>query len=163
MVVVLCCDTRYQVIAFALVSLGTLNESAAHPRDVFRPAIALNAFAVVLMHNHPSGVSDPSKSDKALTNQIRQAGELLQIKLLDHLIVGSEKSFSFNCGRVAMRARARKTAGSARVGEAPARQLYLAIATRRTRKARPRFRELMKLRELLQLQTRGSRDRAQGK
>jgi DNA repair protein RadC len=101
MAVVICCNTKYVAVAFALVSIGTVNEALVHPRDIFRPAIALNAFAVVLMHNHPSGEAKPSKNDEALTNQIRQAGNILQIKLLDHVIVGEGKQgFSFNCGRI---------------------------------------------------------------
>ncbi len=91
--VVLCLNTRYRVVGFALVSLGTLNESIAHPRDVFAPAIALNAFAVLLLHNHPSGDPSPGRADKELTQRLSDAAELLQIRFLDHVIVGNEENY----------------------------------------------------------------------
>lgn len=88
MVVVLCLNTAYDICSFSLVGLGTLNECICHARDVFRPAIVAGAFAVVLMHNHPSGRLNPSKADIELTRQINAASELLKIRLLDHVIVG---------------------------------------------------------------------------
>jgi|SRR5882672_12681933 len=88
---VLLLDTKYKMTSFALVSIGTLNESIAHPRDVFRPAIVAGAFALIVMHNHPSGEPSPSQADHSLTRRLAEAAELLQIKLLDHVIVG-EKS-----------------------------------------------------------------------
>ena len=94
--VVLLLSTRYNVQGYSLVSMGSLNESIAHPREVFRPAIANGAYAIILMHNHPSGDPSPSQSDHSLTRRMVEAGELLQLKLLDHIIVGSdEKLFSF--------------------------------------------------------------------
>jgi DNA repair protein RadC len=92
-VVVLCLNTKYRVLGFALVSLGTVNESIVHPRDVFAPAIALNAFAILLLHNHPSGEPAPSTSDDVLTRRLTDAAELMQIKLLDHIIVGDRENF----------------------------------------------------------------------
>ncbi|MEO6969872.1 MAG: JAB domain-containing protein [Chthoniobacterales bacterium] len=78
------------------MSLGTLNESIVHPRDVFRPAIALNAYAIVLMHNHPSGDPMPSEPDRSITAEISDGAALLRIKFLDHVIVaGGTKYFSF--------------------------------------------------------------------
>ena len=82
-------DTRYNLIKSEEVSLGSVNESIAHPRDVFRPAIIYSAYAVVVVHNHPSGDPSPSQADHNLTRRLREAAELLQIKLLDHVIIGA--------------------------------------------------------------------------
>jgi len=82
-------DTRYHLIRIEEVSLGSVNESIAHPRDVFRPAVVASAYAVVVVHNHPSGDPSPSQSDHSLTRRLVEAAELLQIKLLDHVIIGA--------------------------------------------------------------------------
>ena len=68
--------------------MGSLNESVAHPREIFRPAIAHSAYAVVLVHNHPSGDPTPSKADKLLTKKLVEAGEMLQVAVADHIIIG---------------------------------------------------------------------------
>lgn len=81
-------DTRYRVIRHEEVSRGSVNESIAHPRDVFRPAVIASAYAVIVVHNHPSGDPSPSQSDHSLTRRLAEAAELLQIKLLDHIIIG---------------------------------------------------------------------------
>lgn len=97
MAVVLCLTTRWSVMAFSLVSIGTLNESIVHPREVFRPAIAMGAYAVILMHNHPSGSIKPSQSDISLTRTLANCALNLQISLKDHIIVTPAPSgfFSF--------------------------------------------------------------------
>jgi DNA repair protein RadC len=82
-------DTRYHLIRIEEVSLGSINESIAHPRDVFRPALISSAYAVIVVHNHPSGDASPSQTDHSLTRRLAEAAELLQIKLLDHIIIGS--------------------------------------------------------------------------
>lgn len=82
-------DTRYHLLRTEQVSLGTVNESIAHPRDVFRPAVIASAYAVVVVHNHPSGDPSPSQADHSLTRRLSEAAQLLQIKLLDHIIIGS--------------------------------------------------------------------------
>lgn len=82
-------DTRYNHLRIEEVSLGSINESIAHPRDVFRPALIYSAYAVVVVHNHPSGDPSPSQADHSLTRRLREAAELLQIKLLDHVIIGA--------------------------------------------------------------------------
>lgn len=82
-------DTRYHLLGIEEVSLGSVNESIAHPRDVFRPAIIASAYAVIVAHNHPSGDPSPSQSDHSLTRRLAEAAELLQIKLLDHVIIGA--------------------------------------------------------------------------
>ena len=86
---VLLLDTRYHLIGTEQVSLGSVNESIAHPRDVFRPAVVASAYAVIVVHNHPSGDPSPSQSDHGLTRRLVEAAELLQIKLLDHVIIGA--------------------------------------------------------------------------
>jgi len=82
-------DTRYRLIRVEEVSRGTLNESIAHPRDIFHPAVSARAYAVVVVHNHPSGDPSPSQTDHSLTRRLAEAAELLQIKLLDHIIIGA--------------------------------------------------------------------------
>ncbi len=94
MAVVLCLNVKYRIVAFALVSLGTLNEAIVHPRDVFRVAIALNSYGILLMHNHPSGDPSPSVHDRDLTDRLTHAAALLQIKFVDHLIIGEEGSLA---------------------------------------------------------------------
>ena len=82
-------DTKYHLLRIEEVSLGSVNESIAHPRDVFRPAIISSAYAVIVVHNHPSGDPSPSQSDHSLTRRLSEAAELLQIRLLDHIIIGA--------------------------------------------------------------------------
>jgi len=82
-------DTRYNLIRVEDVSVGSVNESIAHPRDVFRPAVVSSAYAVIVVHNHPSGDPSPSQTDHSLTRRLAEAAELLQIKLLDHVIIGA--------------------------------------------------------------------------
>ncbi len=86
---VLLLDTRYQLREIVQISLGSVNESIAHPREIFRPAIASSAYAVIVVHNHPSGDPSPSAADHSLTRRLAEAAELLQIKLLDHVIIGA--------------------------------------------------------------------------
>ena len=82
-------DTRYHLIRVEEVSVGSVNESIAHPRDVFRPAVIASAYAVIVVHNHPSGDASPSQTDHSLTRRLSEAAELMQIKLLDHIIIGA--------------------------------------------------------------------------
>ncbi len=82
-------DTRYRLICVEEISMGSINESIAHPRDVFRPALIHSAYGVVVVHNHPSGDPSPSQADHSLTRRLREAAGLLQIRLLDHIIIGS--------------------------------------------------------------------------
>jgi DNA repair protein RadC len=82
-------DTRYHLLRMEEISLGSVNESIAHPREVFRPAMLASAYAVIVVHNHPSGDPSPSQSDHSLTRRLAEAAELLQIKLLDHVIIGA--------------------------------------------------------------------------
>lgn len=88
-------DTRLQLLATRIISVGSLDASPAHPRDVFREAVATRAAFVVLFHNHPSGDPSPSAEDVQLTAQLTDAGDLLGIGVLDHVIVGATGYFSF--------------------------------------------------------------------
>lgn len=82
-------DTRYQLMRVEEISRGTVNESIAHPRDIFGPVLTASAFAFILVHNHPSGDPTPSEADRRLTARLSEAARLLQIQLLDHVILGS--------------------------------------------------------------------------
>jgi DNA repair protein RadC len=87
-------NSRYQVIHDEVISVGSLTANIVHPREVFQPAIEHSAVAVIIAHNHPSGVLEPTAADLAVTAQLKAAGELLGITLLDHLIVSSESCIS---------------------------------------------------------------------
>lgn len=88
MFVVLVLNGRNQVCGFNVVSLGSLNAALVHPREVFKSAILANAAAIILVHNHPSGDPEPSAEDRALTVRLERAGELLGIRVVDHIVVG---------------------------------------------------------------------------
>ena len=77
----------HKIIGTYIISKGLVNKTLVHPREVFRPAIADNAVAIIIAHNHPSGNLEPSIDDKDTTNRMKQAGEIIGIKVLDHLIV----------------------------------------------------------------------------
>jgi len=87
-------DTRYRLMRVESVSVGSMNESIAHPREIFRPAPTYSAYAVIVVHNHPSGDPSPSQTDHSLTRRLAEAAELLQIKLLDHIIIGAPSNAS---------------------------------------------------------------------
>ncbi len=80
-------DTHHRIIHDEVISMGTINANIIHPREVFRPALEYNAAGVILVHNHPSGVPTPSHADKEVTKQLIEAGKLIGIDLLDHVIV----------------------------------------------------------------------------
>ena len=88
-------DTRNQEIKRDIVSIGTLNYNLVHPREVFEPAVKNLAASVIVAHNHPSGCLEPSDEDLSLTKRLAQAGKLLGIELLDHVIVTREGFMSF--------------------------------------------------------------------
>jgi DNA repair protein RadC len=83
-------DTKNRIISEQLISVGTLNASLIHPREVFNPAIKASANAIILVHNHPSGDCKPSKEDISVTKTLNEAGELIGIKVLDHVVVGKD-------------------------------------------------------------------------
>ena len=87
-------DTKNRIIQETLVSIGILNASLIHPREVFNPAIKACANSVILVHNHPSGDCEPSFADKEVTKMLYQAGDLLGISVLDHVIIGNDRFLS---------------------------------------------------------------------
>lgn len=86
---VLLVNTRHRLIWTETVSVGSLSESVAHPREILRPALIHSAYGFVLAHNHPSGDPTPSEADRRLTRRIREAADLLQLRLIDHIIIGA--------------------------------------------------------------------------
>lgn len=83
-------DNRNKITGIMEISRGSLNSSIVHPREVFRGAILHNAAGIILVHNHPSGEVIPSREDLKVTKMIKDAGDILDIQLLDHIIIGSE-------------------------------------------------------------------------
>jgi DNA repair protein RadC len=93
--VALCLNTRNELISEVIVSVGSLSASIVHPREVFKPAMACSAASLVIAHNHPSGDPSPSREDREVTRVLAEAGQLLDIPLHDHVIVGADSYFSF--------------------------------------------------------------------
>ena len=90
---VLLVDSRNRVSGINLVSVGSLSSTVVHPREVFKAAIAASAAALVLVHNHPSGDPTPSAEDLSLTRRLCEVGDLIGIKVLDHLVIGEAGSY----------------------------------------------------------------------
>ena len=88
-------DTRHNIRGYYTVTRGLVDQVLAHSREVFRYAIINNASGIVMAHNHPSGSSAPSAKDIQLTQDIKKSGEILGIKLMDHIILGNNNYFSF--------------------------------------------------------------------
>jgi len=86
---VLFLDNRHRVLAFEEMFRGTLDGASVHPREVVRAALKHNAAAVILSHNHPSGVAEPSAADRNITRQLRDALQLIDVRVLDHLVIGA--------------------------------------------------------------------------
>ncbi len=86
-------SARRSVIGIQVVSVGTLSASLVHPREVFKPAILLNAASAVVAHNHPSGDCQPSAEDRDVTRRLQRAGELLGIPVADHIVLGEGETF----------------------------------------------------------------------
>lgn len=81
---------KNQIICKDTVSIGSLNQSIVHPREVFKTALLSNAAAMVLIHNHPSGDPNPSSEDRNITSRLKEAGDLLGIRVMDHIIIGDD-------------------------------------------------------------------------
>ena len=88
-------DNRHRLIRFDEVFHGTIDGASVHPREVVKLALARNAAAVILAHNHPSGVAEPSQADELITARLRDALALVDIRVLDHLVVGGTTVTSF--------------------------------------------------------------------
>ena len=92
---VICLNHKHRVVYTEYISVGTLDNCLVHPREVFKLAVAHNAAAIIVAHNHPSGDPHPSCEDDGVTKQIFDAGKLLSIPLLDHLIIGDGVYYSY--------------------------------------------------------------------
>ena len=92
---VLFLDAQHRLIRFDEMFRGTLTQTSVYPREVLKQALALNAAAVILAHNHPSGVAEPSRADEFLTQQLKAALALVDVRVLDHLVVGRVEVVSF--------------------------------------------------------------------
>jgi DNA repair protein RadC len=92
---VLCINTRNEIQHAALVSRGSIQETLVHPIDVFKPLITTNSPGFILVHNHPSGDSAPSPQDVMVTKRMLEAGKLMGLRMLDHIIMGRDSYFSF--------------------------------------------------------------------
>ena len=89
-------DTKGALIGAHIVSIGTLDSSLIHPREVFKAAIVAGAASIIIVHNHPSGNTQPSEEDILITCRLRDAGRIIGIPVVDHVIVGEEHHFSFS-------------------------------------------------------------------
>jgi DNA repair protein RadC len=95
---VFCCiylDNRHRVIGFEELFRGTIDGASVHPREVVKQALARNAAAVILAHNHPSGIAEPSQADELITRRLKEALALVDIRVLDHIVVGDTMCESF--------------------------------------------------------------------
>ena len=92
--IIACLNTKNEPTNITVVSVGSLNKAIVHPREVFKTAILSNAASIMAFHNHPSGETTPSQQDIQLTNRLYEAGELIGIKVLDHLIIGDDQFVS---------------------------------------------------------------------
>ncbi len=88
-------DTRHHIIKYEELFSGTIDVAHVHPRELIRRVLSLNAAAVIFCHNHPSGVAEPSEADKSMTCKLTQTLELIDVRVLDHIIVGDGQTFSF--------------------------------------------------------------------
>lgn len=88
-------DGKNRIVCMDMVSIGSLNQSIVHPREVFKCACLSNAAAIILVHQHPSGDPNPSREDREITRRLREAGDIMGIKVLDHVIVGDGEYMSF--------------------------------------------------------------------
>lgn len=88
-------DGKNRILCLDLVSVGSLNQSIVHPREVFKTSLSTSAASLLLVHNHPTGDPTPSAEDIAITRRLKEAGEIIGIKVLDHVIVGTEGYLSF--------------------------------------------------------------------
>jgi len=91
---ILILNTKNKIVAAHEVSRGALNSSLVHPREVFKPAVLHNAAAIICFHNHPSGDPEPSRDDIEITNRLVEAGKIMGIEILDHIIVGDDRYVS---------------------------------------------------------------------
>lgn len=87
-------DNRHRLIQYSEMFFGTIDGASVHPREVVKAALKCNAAALILAHNHPSGVAEPSKADEAITQRLKDALALIDVRVLDHIVVGAGESVS---------------------------------------------------------------------
>ena len=91
---IFCLNTKNKIVGVHTISIGTLNASIVHPREVFKAAMLNNASAIICFHNHPSGDPEPSREDIETTRRLVEAGEIMGIKVFDHVIIGEQRYLS---------------------------------------------------------------------
>ncbi|MGH4049994.1 MAG: JAB domain-containing protein [Clostridium sp.] len=91
--IAICLDTKNQPVSISVISIGSLNSSIVHPREVYKIALLSNAASIILCHNHPSGDTTASKEDISITKRLKECGELIGISLIDHIIITSEGKY----------------------------------------------------------------------
>ena len=89
-------DNQHRVIEFEILFQGTINGASVHPREVLRKTLKYNAAALILAHNHPSGIAEPSSADRHITRQLTEALALIDVKVLDHIVIGDGESVAFS-------------------------------------------------------------------
>lgn len=92
--IVCCLNSKNEPTSISIVSIGSLNSSIVHPREVFKTAVISNAASIIVAHNHPSGDTTPSKEDIDITERLKSSGQIIGIQLLDHLIIGNGRCLS---------------------------------------------------------------------
>ena len=91
---ILCLNTKNKIVGVHTISIGSLNASIVHPREVFKAALLNNASGIICLHNHPSGDPEPSRDDIETTHRLVNAGNILGVKVLDHVIIGDDRYVS---------------------------------------------------------------------
>ena len=93
-------NARHQITRRVVISVGSLNASIVHPREVFKPALLYSAASIVLVHNHPSGDPEPSEEDLSITRRLVECGDLLGVGVLDHVVIASRGTASFRARKL---------------------------------------------------------------
>ena len=91
---IICLNAKNKIVGVHTISIGTVNATIVHPREVFKAAMLNNASAIICLHNHPSGDPEPSREDIETTRRLVEAGEIMGIKVLDHVIIGGQRYLS---------------------------------------------------------------------
>lgn len=89
-------DSRHRLLSYEELFYGTIDAAEVHPREIIKRALELNAAAMIISHNHPSGDPEPSAADRALTNTIKTAANMMDIRLLDHVVIGGDRAVAFS-------------------------------------------------------------------
>ena len=92
---IICLNSANKIIKYEVISIGNLNSSVVHPREIFKAAIENNSASVILVHNHPSGNTEPSNEDIKITRKLVEAGKIMDIPIFDHIIIAGNTYTSF--------------------------------------------------------------------